>query len=154
MFVTGFFHADPHPGNIFVTPAEPDSPVPFTLTFIDFGMMGEVSEALKQDLQTLLFAVVARDARAYVQAIQKLGILLPSADTVQLERVDDEVKAVGEVLVGIRFGLGRGLRHAVFGQGGIHGGALVAGFDRRELGRAAHAAESYRYASCAGYGAP
>ena len=98
MFVTGFFHADPHPGNIFVTPAGPDSPVPFTLTFIDFGMMGEVSEALKQDLQTLLFAVVARDARAYVQAIQKLGILLPSADTVQLERA---VSALFERFAGL-----------------------------------------------------
>lgn len=86
MFVTGFFHADPHPGNIFVTPQGFGSAVPFTLTFIDFGMMGEVSEVLKQDLQTLLFALVARDARGYVMAIQRLGVLLPTADTVQLER--------------------------------------------------------------------
>ncbi len=43
LFTNGFFHADPHPGNIFVTPAnDPSSEHPWKLTFIDFGMMGEV----------------------------------------------------------------------------------------------------------------
>jgi predicted unusual protein kinase regulating ubiquinone biosynthesis (AarF/ABC1/UbiB family) len=86
IFVAGFFHADPHPGNIFVTPSTTDSDIDFTLTYIDFGMMGEISTELRDGLQQFIFAVVARDARAWVLATQRLGVLLPSADTVELER--------------------------------------------------------------------
>ncbi len=86
IFVAGCFHADPHPGNIFVTPSTPGSGVDFTLTYIDFGMMGEISTELRDDLQQFIFAVVSRDARAWVTATQRLGVLLPSADTVELER--------------------------------------------------------------------
>lgn len=86
IFVAGFFHADPHPGNIFVTPAAPDAEHDFTLTFIDFGMMGEINDELREGLQQFIFAVVARDARGWVAATQRLGVLLPSADTVELER--------------------------------------------------------------------
>lgn len=84
-FVTGFFHADPHPGNIFITKSPEDSPVEFTLTYIDFGMMGKVSEELRANLQKFLFAVASRDARAWVVACERLGVLLPTADTLLLE---------------------------------------------------------------------
>jgi predicted unusual protein kinase regulating ubiquinone biosynthesis (AarF/ABC1/UbiB family) len=87
IFVAGFFHADPHPGNIFVTPGPPGRPGDFSLTFIDFGMMGEIGAELREGLQQFIFAVVARDARALVVAIQRLGVLLPSADSVEVERV-------------------------------------------------------------------
>jgi predicted unusual protein kinase regulating ubiquinone biosynthesis (AarF/ABC1/UbiB family) len=90
-FVTGFFHADPHPGNIFVTPMPQESGVQFALTFIDFGMMGQVDEALRANLQRFLFAVASRDARGWVAACEKLGVLLPSADTVILERAVSEL---------------------------------------------------------------
>ena len=84
IFVHGFFHADPHPGNIFVTPVEQAGE--FALTFIDFGMMGEINDELRQGLQSFIFALVARDARGCVSAMQRLRVLLPSADTVELER--------------------------------------------------------------------
>ncbi len=83
IFVAGFFHADPHPGNIFVTPSAEHG---FTLTYIDFGMMGEITDELRTGLQQFIFAVAARDARGWVVATQRLGVLLPSADTVELER--------------------------------------------------------------------
>jgi len=86
IFVAGFFHADPHPGNIFVTPDASGDASAFTLTYIDFGMMGEVGDELRSGLQQFIFAIVARDARAWVVATQRLGLLLPSADTVELER--------------------------------------------------------------------
>jgi predicted unusual protein kinase regulating ubiquinone biosynthesis (AarF/ABC1/UbiB family) len=89
IFVTGFFHADPHPGNIFVTPGE--SPDDFTITFIDFGMMGEITPQLRDGLVAFLLAVVARDGRGIVAAIEQLGVLLPGADTVQLERAMSEL---------------------------------------------------------------
>lgn len=102
-FVHGFFHADPHPGNIFVNKEDDVDGVSFSLTFIDFGMMGEISDELRENLQRFIFAVVARDARAWVTSMERLGVLLPSADTVLLEQAVAELfdrfggVAVGEI---------------------------------------------------------
>ena len=87
MFTEGFFHADPHPGNIFVTPniglaAER----PWKLTFIDFGMMGEVPPSTRRGLRRLLIAAASRDGKGLVAAISDVGVLVPSADTAELER--------------------------------------------------------------------
>ena len=85
VFLDGPFHADPHPGNVFVTPdANVDDG--FRLTFIDFGMMGEVSGQLREHLQAAVIAVVSRDGAGVVRAFRDVGMLLPSADTVELER--------------------------------------------------------------------
>jgi len=105
VFTHSFVHADPHPGNIFVTPvpgplegseAQADAgsgaqvsgapPRKFRLTFIDFGMMAEVPDSLRDGLRTLLIAVAGRDSRGLVAAAQEIGVLLPSADTAELER--------------------------------------------------------------------
>lgn len=89
VFTHRFVHADPHPGNIFVTPVPPTgsgTPGGFRLTFIDFGMMAEVSDNLRQGLRTLLIAVTARDSRGLVRAAKEIGVLLPTADTGELER--------------------------------------------------------------------
>lgn len=90
IFSFGFFHADPHPGNIFVTP-KPESPAGFALTFIDFGMMGAIDDKLRDSLQRFIFAVVARDARAWIRSVRELGILLPNADNVVLEQAITEL---------------------------------------------------------------
>lgn len=87
LFGAGFFHADPHPGNVFVTPHEPDAEGrTWTLTFIDFGMMGQIPEGLRDGLRRLVIAVAARDGKGLVAGIQQIGVLLPDADTAQLER--------------------------------------------------------------------
>lgn len=86
IFNYGYFHADPHPGNIFVSKESAESGVDFKITFIDFGMMGEITDELRNGLQSFLIALVSRDARACVAGMQRLGVLLPSADTVELER--------------------------------------------------------------------
>ena len=116
LFRDGFFHADPHPGNIFVTPVEQvtdaaspassatdaASPAsratdaaspPWVLTFIDFGMMGEVPDGLRRGLQQVVLAVAARDGKRLVESIRGVGILLPSADTAELERAMTELFA-------------------------------------------------------------
>ncbi len=88
LFLHGFFHADPHPGNLFVTPAAPGSDGhPWTLTFVDFGMMGEVPTSLRGTLRGLVIAAAARDGKGMVKAMREVGVLLPSADTVELEKV-------------------------------------------------------------------
>ncbi|MFT2816763.1 ABC1 kinase family protein [Leifsonia sp. A12D58] len=90
LFTNGFFHADPHPGNIFVTPVAPSASDvgerPWKLTFIDFGMMGEVSPNVRSGLRKLLIAAASRDGKGLVDAIRDLGVLLPSAETAELER--------------------------------------------------------------------
>ncbi|PZU44777.1 MAG: ABC transporter [Microbacterium sp.] len=99
LFGAGFFHADPHPGNVFVTPHAPDAPdagdapdAPdaggriWTLTFIDFGMMGQVPDELRGGLRRIVIAVAARDGKGLVDGIQQIGVLLPDADTAELER--------------------------------------------------------------------
>jgi len=83
LFSHGFFHADPHPGNIFVTPQSDGG---WRFTFIDFGMMGEVPPTLRQGLRQLLIAAASRDGKGMVAGIQNVGVLLPSADTTELER--------------------------------------------------------------------
>ncbi|MFJ6417117.1 ABC1 kinase family protein [Paeniglutamicibacter sp. NPDC091659] len=86
-FMNGFFHADPHPGNIFVTPI-PDSSAarPWKLTFIDFGMMGQIPSSTRKGLRKLLIAATSRDGKELVNAIRDIGVLVPSADTAELER--------------------------------------------------------------------
>ncbi|RKR12543.1 ABC1 kinase family protein [Arthrobacter oryzae] len=87
LFTTGFFHADPHPGNIFVTPStDPSAEHPWKLTFIDFGMMGEIPPSTRSGLRKLLIAAASRDGKGLVAAIRNVGVLVPSADTVELER--------------------------------------------------------------------
>ena len=110
LFRDGFFHADPHPGNIFVTPVEqvtdaaspassvtdaasPAASPAWVLTFIDFGMMGEVPDGLRRGLQQVILAVAARDGKRLVDSIRGVGILLPSADTAELERAMTELFA-------------------------------------------------------------
>lgn len=86
LFTNGFFHADPHPGNIFVTPAADGAGGrPWKLTFIDFGMMGEVSTSTRTGLRKLLIAAASRDGKGLVDAIRDVGVLLPSAETTELE---------------------------------------------------------------------
>lgn len=105
LFTNGFFHADPHPGNIFVTPVAgagtvaPDAsdspgsaddvttPAPaWKLTFIDFGMMGEVGASTRSGLRKLLIAAASRDGRGLVDAMRDVGVLLPTAETGELEK--------------------------------------------------------------------
>ncbi len=91
LFIEGVFHADPHPGNLFVTPNPAGSEHPWRITFIDFGMMGQVPDRLLGDLRRLLIAAAARDAAGIVDGINRLGVLLPSADMGELERALVEI---------------------------------------------------------------
>ena len=86
LFRHGYFHADPHPGNLFVTPLSGDGP-PWALTVVDFGMMGSVTPALKSALRKLVIAAALRDGKAMVSAMSEAGVLLPNAESGELERV-------------------------------------------------------------------
>ena len=76
----GFFHADPHPGNVFYLPGN-------RVAFIDFGMAGHLSERRRDELVRLLDGLVSRDAEAVVD------ILLEWAGAAQV----DSEKLAGDV---------------------------------------------------------
>lgn len=62
VFQHGFFHADPHPGNIFIMPDK-------KICFIDYGMMGAIMDSDKELLADLLLAVSERDVDGLKQAL-------------------------------------------------------------------------------------
>jgi predicted unusual protein kinase regulating ubiquinone biosynthesis (AarF/ABC1/UbiB family) len=72
----GFFHADPHPGNLFVTQGA-EGPV---VTYVDFGMVGEVTPPMKQAFREAMIAIGQRDVDKLVDALRVLGFLRPGAN--------------------------------------------------------------------------
>jgi predicted unusual protein kinase regulating ubiquinone biosynthesis (AarF/ABC1/UbiB family) len=99
IFEDGFFHADPHPGNLFVQPLEqplsedgqPAGKRPWQLTFVDFGMVGHVPPHTKDGLREMLIGVGTQDAARVVRSYQTLGVLLPSADLALIEKAGSRV---------------------------------------------------------------
>jgi len=85
VFEAGLFHADPHPGNLFIRPSddwdgEPGTR-PFHLIFVDFGMVGQIPNLMGDNLRKVMIGVMQRDARQLTETYQDLGFLLPGADT-------------------------------------------------------------------------
>ncbi len=96
IFEDGFFHADPHPGNLFITPLPPakgkkTKSVRWQLTFVDFGMVGRVPENLRKGLRETVVAIGTRDAARLIKSYKELGFLLPGADTQALEQASAAV---------------------------------------------------------------
>jgi predicted unusual protein kinase regulating ubiquinone biosynthesis (AarF/ABC1/UbiB family) len=86
-FEEGFFHADPHPGNIFVKcSSPPNQPV---IAFLDFGMTGSIANYTRRFLRELFLAIVARDTHTVVQTLIKLGFIGEGANLVSIERAMD-----------------------------------------------------------------
>lgn len=91
IFEDGFFHADPHPGNLFVYPlqwhtaVQTNGSVPWQLTFVDFGMVGQLPANTKAGMREMVIGVGTKDAARVVKSYQMLGLLLPGADLRQIE---------------------------------------------------------------------
>jgi len=83
-FQAGFFHADPHPGNIFVKQGSPgDAPI---IAFVDFGMVGSLTNQMKRWMKDAFLAVITRDARSLVEALSELGFIDEGAHMASLEQ--------------------------------------------------------------------
>jgi ubiquinone biosynthesis protein len=65
-FETGFFHADPHPGNLLVA-------APARLNFVDFGMVGHLTDEMKGLLATLVLTIIARDVTVMTDIYEEMG---------------------------------------------------------------------------------
>lgn len=84
VFNHGFFHADPHPGNL---RAMEDG----AICYLDFGMMGRVTDVERDSLADLVVAVAARDPRACTRAFLVLAEYDYLPDPVAVERAMDEM---------------------------------------------------------------
>ncbi len=109
-FEVGFFHADPHPGNIFVVPAEraamaapgtsealelagvsgapadTEAGTAAAVTFVDFGMVGTLAPGTKQAFRDLFLGFLAGSAHAMVDSLQRLDFIGPGANVAAIER--------------------------------------------------------------------
>ncbi|MDZ8028532.1 MAG: ABC1 kinase family protein [Nostoc sp. SerVER01] len=70
---SGFFHADPHPGNIAISPDG-------ALIFYDFGMMGQIKSNIREGLMQTLFGIAQKDGDRVVQSLIDLGAIAPVED--------------------------------------------------------------------------
>jgi predicted unusual protein kinase regulating ubiquinone biosynthesis (AarF/ABC1/UbiB family) len=75
----GFFHADPHPGNIAVSPQG-------QLIFYDFGMMGRITSNLREKLMETLFGIANKDGDRVVKSLIEVGALAPTGDMSPVRR--------------------------------------------------------------------
>lgn len=93
IFEDGFVHADPHPGNLFVTPLGEEGELPrrWKLTFVDFGMTARVPDGIRDALREMLVGVGTKDAARVVKSYQQLGMLLPGADLKLIEQAEAQV---------------------------------------------------------------
>jgi len=77
VFDHGFFHADPHPGNLLALPGNVIAP-------LDFGMMGRLDGKLRDQVGDLLFGVVERDVNAVIRALTDMGCVEEGSDSTGL----------------------------------------------------------------------
>ncbi len=73
----GFFHADPHPGNLFVNPG----PV---VTFVDFGMMGEITAEDRESFLEAIIAITQKDPNGVIEAAVDLRFIKQGVNTVPI----------------------------------------------------------------------
>lgn len=79
LLTDGFFHADPHPGNLAVSSDG-------QLIFYDFGMMGRITPLTREKLLTTFFGFAQKDANKVMASLIDLGALLPVEDMGPIRR--------------------------------------------------------------------
>lgn len=92
IFEDGFFHADPHPGNILVSGRQ--------IVYVDFGLMGTLDKWTRKKLNDLLRGVAANDIDLMTESILRLGIQKGAVD---VERFRDEISQFYEKYIAVSF---------------------------------------------------
>ncbi len=92
ILVRGMFHADPHPGNVFVIPSEvPNGPAKIAL--VDFGLTKRIPDEFRQQMIVLTSAIVAQQPEAISSTMSDMGFRTRVEDT-------ETYTALGEAFLG------------------------------------------------------
>jgi|CXWL01.1.fsa_nt_gi predicted unusual protein kinase regulating ubiquinone biosynthesis (AarF/ABC1/UbiB family) len=78
----GVYHADPHPGNLFVLPHG-------AIAFVDFGAVGRLTDGMREGIPELLAAVLGHDPARVLGALRRMGFVTRTGDERAAERVVD-----------------------------------------------------------------
>ncbi|MGN1321364.1 MAG: ABC1 kinase family protein [Methanosphaera sp.] len=93
ILVYGFYHADPHPGNIFVLNKD-------TVAFVDFGMMGHLDKDLRDDLAKLFILVSDGDAKLLTKQLYYMDII---KDRKYIKDIENEIIQILDKYYGVQF---------------------------------------------------
>ncbi|MGI9861391.1 AarF/ABC1/UbiB kinase family protein [Moorella naiadis] len=85
VLVDGFFHGDPHPGNLAVLPGE-------VIVFMDFGLVGTLGEEMQAKFVTLMLAIIRRRSQDVLRAITAMGVVPAEADRGALRREIEDLR--------------------------------------------------------------
>ncbi|HKF37904.1 MAG TPA: AarF/ABC1/UbiB kinase family protein [Ktedonobacteraceae bacterium] len=103
-FDEGFFHADPHPGNIFVKKGQPGAgPI---IEFVDFGMVGHLTKTMKKAMKDLFLSFMLRDSHTMVEALRSLGFIGEGAN---IELIEHGLNLMLQQFYGMTLGEARDL---------------------------------------------
>lgn len=78
IFHLGLYHADPHPGNLLVTPDG-------AIGILDFGMVARIDESLREDFEDMLLAIVEQDATRLASIVVRVGSVPVGLDETSLQ---------------------------------------------------------------------
>jgi predicted unusual protein kinase regulating ubiquinone biosynthesis (AarF/ABC1/UbiB family) len=78
VFVDGLFHADPHPGNLFVVD-EPEAGVRPRVLFVDFGLSKRLAPRLRRELRSGIHALLRQDVEGFLDGMERMGMIASGA---------------------------------------------------------------------------
>ena len=85
VLVDGFFHGDPHPGNLAVLPGE-------VIFFMDFGLVGTLREEMQEQFVALILAIIRRRSQDVLRSITAMGMVPAEADRGALRREIEDLR--------------------------------------------------------------
>jgi ubiquinone biosynthesis protein len=85
LLIDGFFHADPHPGNVFVDTADG------TIVFLDLGLIGQLTRDQRFDLMDLMWSVVQQDSAGIAAVMTRMSVAHGPVDPAAVRRAVDQV---------------------------------------------------------------
>ncbi len=116
IFQDGFYHADPHPGNLLARFSDTDS---LEVVFLDFGAVSRVSDTMRKGISEIVQAGIANDTQRVLRALRSMGFMAKTADPEVYEKIvaffhqrfHEEIRVESLSLKDIRFDPRKGVEN-------------------------------------------